>query len=36
MLNATVSCSKVSDTGKCPHCKATPIVKNGRTKTGKQ
>jgi IS1 family transposase/transposase-like protein len=36
MLNAVVSCSRVSDTGKCPHCKATAIVKNGSTKTGKQ
>ncbi|MCO5242211.1 MAG: IS1 family transposase [Chitinophagaceae bacterium] len=36
MLSVAVSCSRVSDTGKCPHCKAISIIKNGRTKTGKQ
>ncbi|MBX2922728.1 MAG: IS1 family transposase [Chitinophagaceae bacterium] len=36
MENAVVSCSRVSDTGKCPHCKGTSIIKIGRTKTGKQ
>lgn len=36
MLSAVVSCSRVSDIGKCPHCKGASIIKNGRTKTGKQ
>lgn len=35
-MSLTVSCIRVSDSGKCPYCGMSSIIKNGKTKTGKQ
>ena len=35
-MKNNISCSKVSDTLLCPHCKNKEIIKNGRTKNKKQ
>lgn len=35
-MKIVTRCSKVSDTGICPRCDGNQIIKNGKTKTGKQ
>ncbi|SMC70190.1 IS1 family transposase [Moheibacter sediminis] len=35
-MKTETKCFKVSDTVICPNCKANQIIKNGKTKTGKQ
>ena len=36
MIKNSTSCFKVSDSFLCPYCKSKEIIKNGRTKNGKQ
>lgn len=35
-MKTETKCSRVSDTKICPHCNSNQIIKNGKTKTGKQ
>ncbi|MBL7788510.1 MAG: IS1 family transposase [Chitinophagales bacterium] len=36
MATLMTSCIRLTDTQKCPYCSSKSLIKNGKTKTGKQ